>query len=162
MSNGALANLHNDGHKSENSINQLVVINSLYPFAGGDMKLAYLVELHSYEPLEFKKFFIDAHTGEVIHEFNTLMTCFGEKGTMETLYHGSREVLTEKEGDNFVTKDLSRGKGIIVKSVNGKVYSDSDNIWEAGSVDQRMVLSIYFGALKALMTFIKASCPEPA
>ncbi|MBK6573408.1 MAG: M4 family metallopeptidase [Saprospiraceae bacterium] len=147
MSNGALANLHNDGHKSENSINQLVVINSLYPFAGGDMKLAYLVELHSYEPLEFKKFFIDAHTGEVIHEFNTLMTCFGEKGTMETLYHGSREVLTEKEGDNFVTKDLSRGKGIIVKSVNGKVYSDSDNIWEAGSVEQKNgAFDLFWGA----------------
>jgi Zn-dependent metalloprotease len=156
MSKGSLNGLIENEHPSTNSINQLVLINSLFPLEGGEIRLAYVVELHSYEPLEFKKFFIDANTGDVILEYNTLMTCFGEKGTMETLYHGVKEVSTEKERDSFVTKDLSRGNGIVVKSVKGNVYRDLDNVWEAGSVDQKNGAFDLFWGAQATYDFYKS------
>lgn len=121
------------------------------------MKLAYIFELRATNPHSFKKYIVDAVDGNIILSFNTLMSCFGEKGTAHTLYHGDQEIDTELENGEFLLKDLSRGNGIQTRSITGKIYSDSDNDWEKGTNDQKMVRLICFGAVKKLMIFIKVN-----
>ena len=130
-------------------IPELVIINTDYPLWSGQMKLAYIFELRATNPHSFKKYIVDAVDGGIILSFNTLMSCFGEKGTAHTLYHGDQEIDTELENGEFLLKDLSRGNGIQTRSITGKIYSDSDNDWEKGTNDQKNgALDMFWGCQK--------------
>jgi len=114
----------------------LVVINKNYPEQGGEYKLAWLVPIHEEKPHDIRKIFVDANSGELILNMDMMMSCGGDKGKMHTLFHGEQEIETEIENGQYVTKDLSRGNGVQVKSVNGQFYHDDDNTWVEGSNDQ--------------------------
>ncbi|MEO6189040.1 MAG: M4 family metallopeptidase [Saprospiraceae bacterium] len=116
--------------------NKLVIINENYPSFDGEFVLAYVLEMSVHSTIsDSRKIIINAHNGKVIKNFTTQMSCFQDKGQVQTLFHRDREIDTEKEGNRFVTKDLSRGSGIFVTDKAGHLYSDDDNHWESGTID---------------------------
>ncbi|MBK9629766.1 MAG: M4 family metallopeptidase [Saprospiraceae bacterium] len=114
----------------------LVVINENYPEHGGEYKLAWMVHIHEEKPHDIRKIFVDANSGALILNMDLMMSCGGEKGKMHTLFHGEQEIETEIENGQYITKDLSRGNGVQVRSVSGQFYNDDDNTWIEGSNDQ--------------------------
>ena len=126
---------------------ELVILDAAYPEVSGLYKLAYQLEIYSYAPLSKKRFYIDAHTGEIILSHETLTACFSGVGTAHTLYHGTRSFETNNVNGQFELLDLTRGDGIETISASGKKYTDSDNDWEAGTWTQRKgALDLHFGA----------------
>lgn len=127
---------------------QLVWMDEAYPEISGNMRLAYKIDIYSYQPLAKKRIYIDALDGTLILSHNILMTCFGGgPGAAHTLYHGQRSIETEEVTGQFQLLDLTRGDGIETISATGNKYADDDNNWEAGSFAQKKgALDVHFGA----------------
>ncbi|MEP7195556.1 MAG: M4 family metallopeptidase [Saprospiraceae bacterium] len=136
--------------------NKLVIVNNNYPFSDGEFVLAYVLELESNSNIsESRKIIINAQDGIVIKNFSTEMNCFKDKGKVETLYHGTREIDAEYEETDFVTRDLSRGGGIFLNNVNGVLYRDDDNDWKAGTKDYKNGVHDLFWGLQKTFDFYK-------
>ncbi|NOT37741.1 MAG: T9SS type A sorting domain-containing protein [Saprospiraceae bacterium] len=135
---------------------QLVIINKNYPFSDGEMILAYVNEVHIHHPVvDHRKIIINAQTGEVIRNFTIQTNCFKDKVKVETLYHDERDVDAEKEGSEYVSKDLSRGGGIFVTNKAGKLYSNSENQWVAGSDNYKNGMHDLFWGLQKTYDYFK-------
>lgn len=146
----ATLNVKNDNleiHKQK-----LVIINEAYPNFDKNFVLAYVIEVHL-QNSDSRKIIINAHTGEVLQNFSMVTECFKDLGKMKTRYHGERDVNTEKETNGYLTKDLSRGKGIFVTNKSGVLYKDDDNIWESGTDDYRNGVHDLFWGLQKTFDF---------
>lgn len=147
--------LRNDISDHDVAEDRLVLINRDYPLSGGTYSLAWELHVHLDQPHLSRRIYVDAENGNVLLDINTLMNCAGEPGVMHTLFHGVQNVETEKEGNQYVTRDLSRGGGIQVQGVSGAVYTDDDNVWEAGSADQKNGAYDLFWGLQATHDFFE-------
>jgi len=145
----------NDLSGHSDAEDRLVLINRNYPLAGGAYMLAWELHIHLEEPHLSRRMYVDARNGSVLLDINTLMSCAGEPGTMHTLYHGVQDVETDRENNLYVTRDQSRGGGIQVQGVNGAVYTDDDNNWEAGSADQKNGVYDLFWGLQVTHDFFE-------
>ncbi|MBK9271178.1 MAG: M4 family metallopeptidase [Saprospiraceae bacterium] len=121
--------------KDQTQAPELVIINRNYPNEGGEYRLSWKVHIHEEVPHDLRKIFVDAENGELLLNMDLMMNCGGEKGKMHTLFHGVQDVETEKDGEVFITKDFSRGDGIVVRSVRGNYFQDDDNVWVEGHRD---------------------------
>jgi Zn-dependent metalloprotease len=128
---------------------ELIIIDEHYPERSGNLVLAYKIELFSLDPIQKIRYFINAHTGEVIISYNTLMSCFGAPGAAQTLYTGTQNIETEESNGEHILHDLTRGEGITTQSAKGTQYTDSDNFWEEASFTQKVgALDAHYGAQK--------------
>lgn len=135
---------------------ELVVLNSHYPFSDGEMILAYILEVHIDVPTtDHRKIIIHANTGEVIRNFTIQTNCFQDKGKVQTRYHGEHDIDAEKEGSVFISKDLTRGGGITVTNKAGKLYQDSDNQWVKGTNNYNNGMHDLFWGLQKTYDYYK-------
>ncbi len=136
--------------------NDLVLINRNYPYSDGELVLAYVIEIHQDNPIhDSRKLIIDAITKQVILNFSTLKNCFMEKGKVQTRYHRDHDMDADKDGSEFITRDNTRGGGILVTNKKGLVYSDADNEWNKGTKDYDNGVHDLFWGLQSTYDYYK-------
>jgi thermolysin len=97
-------------------------------------------------------FFIDAHTGDKVFEYDNLQTA----GTGSSLYSGSVSIDTSGSGTSFYMEDTVRKQGTFNMNNTGDVntgtggtqsrYTDTDNIWNTSA--QQAGVDAHYGAAK--------------
>lgn len=125
---------------------ELVIVDLAYPRNSGRYVLAYDIDIYAVEPHVRQQVLINAYNGEVINSIAKLHSCGGEDGKAQTLYHGERDIVTTLSDSGYVLIDDTRGGGITTQNVDGSMFIDEDNNWEAGSVTQvNGALDVHFG-----------------
>ncbi len=136
---------------------KLAIVNSHYPEFDGEFELAYVLTLNSISGQhDSRKIILNAHTGNIIRNYTLTMTCFQDKGKIETLYHGEHEINAERKDGVYYSQDLSRGNGIFVTNKSGKLYTDDDNYWQSGSADYKNGAYDLFWGLQKTYDFYKS------
>ncbi|GHN01874.1 hypothetical protein WSM22_33630 [Cytophagales bacterium WSM2-2] len=101
------------------------------------MSLAYKFDIYAETPLSRKYVYIDAHTGDIVHE-NTILTHVD--GQADTRYSGRRTISSTFFAANnlFALRDASRGSGIETYNLNHSTeyssavdFTDTDNVWSS-------------------------------
>jgi len=95
--------------------------------------------------------FIDAHTGEVVDQYDNLQT-----GTGSSLYSGTVAISTSQSGANFYMEDTTRRQGTFNMNNTGNTstgtggtqsrYTDADDNWTA--TNARAGVDAHYGAAK--------------
>ena len=125
----------------------------LYYFRGEDRDhLAWRVEMARLDGSEFTAapvYFIDAHTGEKIFEYDNLQT-----GSGNSLYSGTINITTSQSGSTFYMEDLTRRMGTFNMNNTGSTttgtggtqsrYSGTDDVWSA--TNERAGVDAHYGA----------------
>ena len=76
--------------------------------------------------LENRIIYVHAHTGEITKSYSPIKNC-DHQGNANTIYHGNRNIITEKKGSNYFLFDCTRN----IESRNS-IYSEVDhgtNTW---------------------------------
>ncbi|UQA54838.1 M4 family metallopeptidase [Polyangium aurulentum] len=122
----------------------------VYPH-GREMRLAYRVQLHREDGTEktaMPVYFIDAHTGEKLLEYNNLQTATGV-----SLYSGTVTVTTSVSGSTYYLEDTTKKIGTFnnnntpsSNTGNGTTsrYTDTDNTWDSAA--QKAGVDAHWGA----------------
>lgn len=98
-----------------------------------EYRLVYQVSVLCQKPFQTMSVHIDAITGKVLQNFNTISDVTGEAAT---LYNGvGLEIETTAEGFDFKLLDTTRGYGIHTVKLGGLEILDDDNFWDASSGD---------------------------
>ncbi|MEM7658397.1 MAG: M4 family metallopeptidase [Bacteroidota bacterium] len=130
--------LHKDPHASLLPKPELMWATPAFrpPFAGH--RLAWKIDLYAAEPHSRKWIYVDAQTGEVFKELETLHTA-NSVGTAVTKYHGIRSITTDSTDQYFRLRETNRlGTGINIETYDmneGTDYGqavdfrDDDNYW---------------------------------
>jgi Zn-dependent metalloprotease len=125
----------------------------LYYFRGEDRDhLAWRVEMARLDGSEFTAapvYFIDAHTGEKIFEYDNLQT-----GSGNSLYSGTINITTSQSGSTFYMEDLTRRMGTFNMNNTGNTttgtggtqsrYTGTDDVWSA--TNERAGVDAHYGA----------------
>lgn len=128
-------------------------IVELYYYRGSDRDhLAYRVEIARLDGSNFTAapvYFIDAHTGDKLFEYNNLQT-----GTGNSLYSGTVTVNTSQSGSTFYMEDLTRRMGTFNMNNTGNEttgtggtqsrYTGTDDVWNATA--ERAGVDAHYGA----------------
>ena len=115
---------------------KLVIIDRAYPKSSEKYSLAFQVDLQSTEPLDKKRFFVDAHNGEILLDLPLLMN-HAVPGKGKTKYYGEQSFTVDSIGENnYVLRDLTRGNGNTVFNSNGELFTDTDNYWDQVNENQ--------------------------
>ncbi|MEO1261558.1 MAG: M4 family metallopeptidase [Bacteroidota bacterium] len=122
---------------------ELVLVDAAFSQKASEYRLAYSLEVYSFQPEAKKWMFVDAATGDVFHEINMLHE-HNVPGTAETKYHGTREIIVDSiAADSFRLFETTRGHGIhtlnLMRSTNTDVavdFFDDDNYWNNVNSDQ--------------------------
>ena len=95
--------------------------------------------------------FIDAHTGEVVDQYDNLQT-----GTGSSLYSGTVSISTSLSGANYYMEDTTRRQGTFNMNNTGNTstgtggtqsrYTDADDNWTAANA--RAGVDAHYGAAK--------------
>ncbi len=95
--------------------------------------------------------FIDAHTGEVVDQYDNLQT-----GTGSSLYNGTVSISTSLSGANYYMEDTTRRQGTFNMNNTGNTstgtggtqsrYTDADDNWTA--TNARAGVDAHYGAAK--------------
>ena len=89
-------------------------------------KLCYKINISAEEPYTNYDVYVDAHTGEIIKKINKLCNAI-ETGTAETLYSGTRSIITDSSDGIFRLRDYTRGKGVETYDSRNKItYLDAE------------------------------------
>jgi len=114
----------------------LMIIDEAFPNTSENYKLVYQVDLQSVEPVDKKRFFIDAYTGEALLDL-PLMMHQAVPGSGLTKYYGEQNFTVDSVAPGqYVLLDPSRGNGNAVFNSNGEMFTDSDNFWDLFNEDQ--------------------------
>jgi Zn-dependent metalloprotease len=125
----------------------------LYYFRGEDRDhLAWRVEMARLDGSEFTAapvYFIDAHTGETIFEYDNLQT-----GSGNSLYSGTINITTSQSGSTYYMEDLTRRMGTFNMNNTGNTttgtggtqsrYTGTDDVWSA--TNERAGVDAHYGA----------------
>jgi thermolysin len=118
---------------------------------GRDMRLAYRVQLHREDGTEktaMPVYFIDAHTGEKLLEYNNLQTASGV-----SLYSGTVTIATSVSAGTYYLEDTTKQIGTwnnnntpSSNSGNGTSsrYTDTNNVWDTTA--QKAGVDAHWGA----------------
>jgi Zn-dependent metalloprotease len=108
------------GVSKEKPSPQLCIIDKGLTRTTGIHKLVYRMDLYSAEPLDGQQYFIDAHTGEILHKVELFHT-LGVPGQCQTRYYGTQELIVDSTAaNNYVLFDETRG-------IDGQGVIDFDN-----------------------------------
>lgn len=127
----------------------------LYVFRGADRDhLTYRVEtprLDGTEHTSAPVVFIDAHTGEIVDQYDNLQT-----GTGDSLYSGNVSITTSQSGSTYYMEDLGRRMGTFNMNNTGSTttgtggtqsrFTDTDDNWTA--TNARAGVDAHYGAAK--------------
>lgn len=105
--------------------------------------LSYIVSLND------SIYYYDTKTGHLIKAYSTNMysdDC--HDGLAKTLYNGWQHILTGKEDNNFILKDLCRSNFIQATYNYNNVYfySTSNNIWNPNELIKKATVSAFWAA----------------
>ena len=114
--------------------------------------LAWRVEMARLDGSEFTAapvYFIDAHTGEKIFEYDNLQT-----GSGNSLYSGTINIATSQSGSTYYMEDLTRRMGTFNMNNTGNTttgtggtqsrYTGTDDVWSA--TNERAGVDAHYGA----------------
>lgn len=100
--------------------------------------------------------FVDAHTGEIVDQYDNLQT-----GTGSSLYSGTVSISTSQSGSSFYMEDLTRRMGTFNMNNTGNTstgtggtqsrYTDADDNWTA--TNARAGVDAHYGAAKTFDYF---------
>ncbi len=104
------------------------------------VRLAYHIHTvleNGIDPLAHTDYLVDAHTGEVIQKWSTLMT-EAVQGTANTQFGGKVKITTNKSGQKYELADPTRNGNYVTDmgrgtTGTGLLYSDKDNVWGDGA-----------------------------
>lgn len=102
---------------------------------GGD-RLAWRVQVERMEDPSRPLVFVDAHTGEVVWQFENLKTDGAATGTGTAYYSGSVSVGTYLSGTSYYLEDTSRKLGTYSYNSGRTSLSyvtDTDNVWSSST-----------------------------
>ncbi|HKK37962.1 MAG TPA: M4 family metallopeptidase, partial [Cryomorphaceae bacterium] len=118
---------------------------------GSESVLTYQVDVFGLSPLVRKYVFVNAQTGEIVDTHERIHEVEAE-GEAETLYSGTRTIVTDSTASGFRLNDYSRGGGIITYDMNGSTFygaaseiTDSDNFWEEEDHSADAALDAHWG-----------------
>ena len=120
---------------------------------GGDLRLAYKLDIHAKKPLSRQDVVVDAITGEVLASLERIHH-IDEPGTAQTAYSGSRPITTYRPNTpaDFELRDLSRGSGIVTYDClntadydAAQVPAQATNDWDYGNVQANAILDAHWG-----------------
>lgn len=114
---------------------KLCFIDPAFPKVSEQMKLAYEVVVHSLEPYDIQRVFVDATSGEVISQFPILLQ-HGVPSTAKTKYYGFQQIVTDSIApDYFELRDPTRGDGIHVSHIDGFQFTNDSSNWDLTNDD---------------------------
>ena len=113
-------------------------------------QLAYLFDVQTVEPLGRIRIEIDAHTGEIINQFDQIHHTKVD-GSGESLYNDEVNIKLDYDGTNYNLSDVTRGNGIFTYDLNnGTSYGSAKMISESDSfinnIENHAGVSAHFGA----------------
>jgi Zn-dependent metalloprotease len=114
----------------------LFLIDAAFPKESGELRLAWQVDIKSDEPLDKRRYFVDAKNGKVIAHW-PLMMHDGVPSTAKTRYYGTRAIITDSIApQQYVLRDLTRGDGIIVQQQDGSDITSTSSDWVLPSTNR--------------------------
>ena len=122
---------------SADPVPTLCLIDPAFPKVSKNVQLAYRIDLESSQPYDKRRYFVDAHSGEVIQHFPLIME-EGVPSTAQTKYYGIQNIITDSIGPNeFILHDPTRGEGIFVTSSDdGSSFTNDNSHWDLTNEDQ--------------------------
>ncbi len=120
---------------------------------GGDLRLAYKLDVYARKPMSRQDVVVDAITGEVLASLERIHH-LDEPGTAQTAYSGSRPIITYRPGTpaDFELRDMSRGGGIhTYDCLNtadydiAQVPTQTTNTWDFGDAVGNTILDAHWG-----------------
>lgn len=123
---------------------ELVWADEIYPRKSGRLKLAWLIDVHSIQPIKRRRMLIDATDGHFIMDINRLCGChsaqcyecgvetMGAEGP--TLYHGQRDIAVkfESKDTQYVLKTDDGFPEVTTWKIDTTHFFDEDGIFETG------------------------------
>ena len=116
--------------------------------------LAYKFDIYAEQPLSRDYVYIDAHTGEVVHQ-NPIIKHAAANGTCHTKYSGVKTLATDSYSGTYRLRDYTRGSGIVTLNMQGGTdynfavdFTDSDNVWSEwnNATQDNAALDAHYGA----------------
>lgn len=125
----------------------LCLIDPAFPKMSESLLLVYQVDLQSVTPFDKQRFFIDAHSGEVIQQF-PLILHEGVPSTAKTKYYGTQNIITDSIGpQQYVLHDPTRGEGITVFGLDGNGFTSTASDWDlANEIQDEVALDAHYCA----------------
>ena len=124
----------------------LYLIDPAFPKTSGQLKLAYKVDLETFEPYNKVRYFVDAEEGTIITKF-PLMHNEGVPSTAHTKYYGVQNITTDSIGPgSYRLHDPTRGDGItIIDNSNGEIFTNDSPVWDLGNdVQDEVALDAHY------------------
>ena len=137
---------------------------SFYPvpaqvWYGGDntdpaaLRLAYKVDIYSLQPLGRKFIYVDAQNGTVLGFADEIETT-DAVGTAATGYSGTQTIHSNRSGNTYRLRDMTKGYGVITLRASGHTdYTNSSANWSFNSAD-KWALDAHYG-VSSTWTFYK-------
>ncbi len=123
---------------------------------GGELRLAYKLDIHARKPLSRQDVVVDAITGEILASLERIHH-IDEPGTAQTAYSGNRPIMTYRAGttSNYELRDMSRGSGIVTYDcfdtddyANAQTPAQATNTWNYGNLQDNTILDAHWGTEK--------------
>lgn len=115
--------------------------------------LVYKFDIYAEQPLSRAEVYVDAHTGEVVHQNSIIKHAV--QGICHTKYSGIKALEVEQLTNDFRLHDDSRGSGITTLNLNNTTtpsaatdYIDNDNNWAEwnNAAQDNAALDAHYGA----------------
>ncbi|MBX2891784.1 MAG: M4 family metallopeptidase [Saprospiraceae bacterium] len=111
----------------------LCFIDPDFPEVSESLRLAYQVDLHSTEPFDKRRYFLDAITGKILCQFPLILN-EGVPSTAKTRYYGIQHIITDSIGpQQIVLRDPTRGEGIFVLNNSLIEFTSTSSMWDLSS-----------------------------
>lgn len=114
---------------------ELVFAPSNPQFNSGEFRLAYKLDVYAAQPLSRHDVYVDALSGQVLWKVNKIHTA-DSNGTANTVYSGSRPIVSDYNNGTYRLRESGRGNGIQTFDLNNGTnygsavdFTDSDNLW---------------------------------
>ncbi len=108
----------------------LCFVDPAFPKVSETLRLAYQVDLHSTEPFDKRRYFVDAATGKIINQL-PLILHQGVPSTAKTNYYGVQNIITDSIApQEFVLRDPTRGEGIFIYNNNQGNFTNNSSHWD--------------------------------
>lgn len=98
-------------------------------------RAAYKFDMFSLKPYDRNWVYVDAETGEILHQETRIHTADGP-ATAETAYSGTQTITTDSYGGSYRLRETGRGNGIATYNCQMTTdygsavdFTDSDNYW---------------------------------
>ena len=119
---------------------ELNIINQQLTRYNGNYNLVYRFELRSHDPIEAYEYYIDAHSGIILHKLN-LHEGHGVPGSGKTRYYGEQNFIVDSIASNeFILRDPTRcANGINILNDGAGNFTSTTSFFDLENEDQNEV-----------------------